>query len=984
MDVSPNADSTSPCRAVMAQHPHLVSLRLSTLGYCARRIMRALVGMYYTPVRITGRERLPQGPVLFVANHQDSLLDPVLVGSAARRKVRFLAKATLFDVPVLGSLLRGLGMIPAYRAQDDAAQVRRNLEILDRAAEALAAGDCVGIFPEGKSHDLPHIEQIKGGTARIALKAAALGGRPMLVAVGMNFERKEGFRTALWIQVGEPLDIAEFVKGHPHEKQAQRAVSAEIESRLKRVALHLDDPEMLPMLNQLEHLAPRVGLKSPGALARLQLRKRVAEVMNHFFATDRPRAESVAAKIQGYTAELKSAGLQPRSPVMRFRRLRLTLRLLRDTLFFLGGIVPAIAGLVHHALPYVVSRKIAARFNDGRTTLALARLGFGLPLMIAMYVGVWFALRSYFLPWVAWAWTLAMPYCGFLALQKLRRLRRGGEALVAQVRICFQPKKLKALRDHQTEVRALVAGLADEYAKVQPRDPPLELPWTWGRIGGLMLRFGAFLLIASLLWIGYAHWKRAQMALALGGMELTRIPAETLTAMLDSDEALLRQMLPRLPEGLDEAKQMAAEFASGKRSWYAQSDNDALRQMLRRYVTLRTALVRMVWRYQKSDQVPDKSLRVRTFLCAYTAGSALAAASLGFVDAFNESGDAVKKLNEAEPAWDIPPGVFDTVRRSLCSTTNRRALEMASEKYDEIKFADFDLLDSRAAFYESIGLCRKSLASADSRLTAERLKQPLRDARDEGRELIYGVQSFVSTWMGDTKIREPGKPLISHDQLKELGAKLKPGDMILERRNWYVSNAFLPGYWPHAALYVGTPDELRSLGLHHDPRVQTHWEDYLRHDAAGHACVVLESVSEGVVFTSLEHSIGEADSVALLRPRLLPDQIREAIARAFSHAGKPYDFEFDFFTSDKLVCTELVYRAYDGPIHFELQNIMGTRTLPAIEFVRKYSAERGTPGAQFEFISCLRGDRDAGCANFEDEAGFLHTLDLPGNDLLMK
>ena len=415
--------------------------------------MRALVGMYYAPVRITGRERLPLGPVLFVANHQDSLLDPVLVGSAAKRKVSFLAKATLFDVPVLGALLRGLGMIPAYRAEDDAAQVRRNLEILDRAAEALAAGDCVGIFPEGKSHDLPCVEQIKGGAARIALKAVALGGRPMLVPVGMNFERKEGFRTALWIQIGEPLDLAGFVKEYPHEKQARSAVSAEIETRLKRVALHLDDPEMLPLLNQLEHLAPRIGLKSPGPLARLQLRKRVAAAMNHYFATDRVRAEAAAATIHAYSDELKAAGIQPRSPVMRFRRLRLTLRLLRDGLLFMSGIVPAVAGLLHHAVPYVVSRKIAARFNDGRTTLALARLGFGLPLMIAAYAGVWFALRSYFLPWVAWAWTLAMPWCGFMALQKLRRLRRGGVALVAQVRLCFQPEKLRALRDRQAEVR---------------------------------------------------------------------------------------------------------------------------------------------------------------------------------------------------------------------------------------------------------------------------------------------------------------------------------------------------------------------------------------------------------------------------------------------------------------------------------------------------------------------------------------------------
>lgn len=115
-------------------------------------------------MRVTGRGRLPEGAVLFVANHQDSLLDPVLITSAAKRKVRFLAKATLFDVPVLGTLMRSLGMIPAYRSQDDAAQVRRNLEILDRAAEALAAGDSVGIFPEGKSHDLPRVEQIKSGS----------------------------------------------------------------------------------------------------------------------------------------------------------------------------------------------------------------------------------------------------------------------------------------------------------------------------------------------------------------------------------------------------------------------------------------------------------------------------------------------------------------------------------------------------------------------------------------------------------------------------------------------------------------------------------------------------------------------------------------------------------------------------------------------------------------------------------------------------
>ena len=74
--------------------------------------------------------------------------------------------------------------------------------------------------------------------------------------------------------------------------------------------------------------------------------------------------------------------------------------------------------------------------------------------------------------------------------------------------------------------------------------------------------------------------------------------------------------------------------------------------------------------------------------------------------------------------------------------------------------------------------------------------------------------------------------------------------------------------------------------------------------------VIIEALSEGVVFNSLEHSIGGADAAAVLRPKLSQAEIKEAICQAFGHAAKPYDFEFDFTSRDKLVCTEVVFRAY--------------------------------------------------------------------------
>jgi hypothetical protein len=204
---------------------------------------------------------------------------------------------------------------------------------------------------------------------------------------------------------------------------------------------------------------------------------------------------------------------------------------------------------------------------------------------------------------------------------------------------------------------------------------------------------------------------------------------------------------------------------------------------------------------------------------------------------------------------------------------------------------------------------------------------------------------------------------------------LQPGDILLERRNWFMSNAFLPGFWPHSALYLGDPAALDALGVASDPRVRRNWDAFAARDAAGHPYAVIEAMSEGVVFTSLEHSVGEADAVAVLRPRLTDAQRREAIARAFSHHGKPYDFEFDFFSADRLVCTEVIFRAYDGMVRLPLMSILGRMALPADGFVRVFSTTRGTASRPFDFVSFVDADERGGRAVPASEAAFLGTLD---------
>ena len=83
------------------------------------QVSNAALRVYYRLHRGGGTVP-PNGPALLVANHPNSLLDPAMVALAARRRVRFVAKAPLVTDPLVGFLVGGAGSMPVYRKADDA------------------------------------------------------------------------------------------------------------------------------------------------------------------------------------------------------------------------------------------------------------------------------------------------------------------------------------------------------------------------------------------------------------------------------------------------------------------------------------------------------------------------------------------------------------------------------------------------------------------------------------------------------------------------------------------------------------------------------------------------------------------------------------------------------------------------------------------------------------------------------------------------
>lgn len=227
------------------------------------------------------------------------------------------------------------------------------------------------------------------------------------------------------------------------------------------------------------------------------------------------------------------------------------------------------------------------------------------------------------------------------------------------------------------------------------------------------------------------------------------------------------------------------------------------------------------------------------------------------------------------------------------------------------------------------------------------------DARlKEGATLpLYGLVAGVATFLGDTRLVAPD-PALRGTQLEAFAARLRPGDVLLVRQEHFLSNTFLPGFWPHALLWLGPPEAWRGLEL---PSGATLGDDAHAGPALGGRCAddhgpprVVEATSDGVVLSSLDHALAK-DYVVVLRPRVPEADVASALLRAAPHLGRPYDFDFDFSTDDRLVCTELVWRAWDPVLRFGLQvdaaippsppvpglvRVLGRLTMPAQEVAR--------------------------------------------------
>jgi hypothetical protein len=296
------------------------------------------------------------------------------------------------------------------------------------------------------------------------------------------------------------------------------------------------------------------------------------------------------------------------------------------------------------------------------------------------------------------------------------------------------------------------------------------------------------------------------------------------------------------------------------------------------------------------------------------------------------------KLMEAllnEPGDGIPPDSFFVMKQRLTHPEVVLRLNAGTAYYELVKknltvspelIADFEM--RRARFFKRLGKTPELF-----------IENPLAVLERNTFKTWLPVQKNVAVKM--SYIRTVKRDYyITPEIIGQYRSRLRPGDILLERRNWHLTNIGIPGFWPHTALYVGTLAEIDSafdqLGFQPSEKIKELYPEVYAAlnsvDEEGFPPCVMEAIRPGVIFQSLEKS-AHCDYLGVVRPGLPQLEKFNALLAAFSNYQKPYDLNFDFMTDNELVCSELVYKAYQscGRLPFSPKIINGRLLLPPNE-----------------------------------------------------
>ncbi len=379
--------------------------------------------IYYRRVTMVNSNRIISGESLIIApNHQNALMDAMVLVCNTPFQHVFLARADIFKGKRLSRFLHFTNIMPIYRIRDGIENVKRNDEVFEKTTRVLHNRQSpLIIFPEGNHGDKRRLRPLVKGLFRIAFQAQEKFGDQKAVKilpVGIDYGHYQNFRTTIFVNVGEPIEIADFHKEYVENSvQAINHLKDIYAERLSQLIIDIQTEDYYDLYMNLRMIFRNkmkaiLNLHSNSLYDDFVADKKMIQVLDLELEHDPQKIEALNHSVSRYLSDLQQEGLRDWLLDENQKKNHVTaiaVNILLSVILF----PVSLFGCIHNILPYWVTVSKARNIKDTqfRSTFKY---------VVGMIVfPIWYGLIAGVLAILSWPAVIIIPYLILLPITGL-------------------------------------------------------------------------------------------------------------------------------------------------------------------------------------------------------------------------------------------------------------------------------------------------------------------------------------------------------------------------------------------------------------------------------------------------------------------------------------------------------------------------------------------------------------------------------------
>lgn len=387
-------------------------------------LLKETIRVFFRSITISNAGFVPKkGPLILLANHPSTFMDPIVLASIINRKVYFLGKGELFKGAFAKWFLTNVNIIPVYRKQDDPTELNKNADTFRKCYEHLENDGVILIFPEGVSVTERKLKPIKGGASHIALGAEGRNDFKLgvkIINIGLNYADQHKFNKDLYINIHEPIEIADYAEKFKTDKtKTIKELTETITQQLEDVVISINDAKTDELVKDIEtlymqQLKEKRGVDQNDLEAEFSITKNIVKAVNYYLKNEPQFVETMQLRIKIYLNNLNK--LQLNNSTIAENKTNFFVENAKSFLLLVLGFPLYIFGLINNFLPFEIPGFVAARTVKSKDYKGAIGMVLGMFTFIVFY-SLQISLFKHFSHnnMLTVIYALSLPVTGFFA-----------------------------------------------------------------------------------------------------------------------------------------------------------------------------------------------------------------------------------------------------------------------------------------------------------------------------------------------------------------------------------------------------------------------------------------------------------------------------------------------------------------------------------------------------------------------------------------